>query len=553
MNQKSGKKICLSILGILFLVTQLNWGCTIVAAGRKATVDGSVIVSHTDGGAESRIHVVPAMRFRKGAQAPVYWGIQNGKSALRDYGEIIGYIPQVERTYAYIHSGIPHINEHQLAIGESTSAQRKALRVSRDKGAKQIMTVEQAMVFALQRCKTAKGAVKLITTLTETYGFLPSCGEGSEILAIADTREVWVLELLSVGYAWEPGCGKPGVIWAAQRLPDDHVTMVPNFSVIKEIDLSRPEAFMASENYMREAVDRGWYDPQSGKPFVWQEVYAPLTAEYAIGRFWLFYSRQAPSLREWPRRSLSNPYKSYDNYHAAFEPLSIYPTSVKPEKKISLQDVMAFQRSVFEGTIYDMTSDVDWLVPDHAGNLKKSPLTTPFPTRDMRELLDINWRRNVSRGGYGMIAQLRDWLPDGLGGIYWFYLDNQYTSTYVPIYCGVREISPLYNTYDPDRYSDDSARWAIDFVDNLLYLKWQEAIQDLWKVRDAMEKKFFDEQAAVDEKAAAMYKKSPHKAREYLTLLTKKRMAEVVEMYRDLRNLLISKYTNNKQGSGMDG
>jgi dipeptidase len=310
---------------------------------------------------------------------------------------------------------------------------------------------------------------------------------------------------------------------------------------------------MASKNYMQEAIDRGWYDPESGKPFIWQDVYAPLPVEYAISRFWLFYSQQAPSLRKWPRRSLSHPYKSYDNYHSTFEPLSIYPTTVKPEKKISVQDVMAFQRSVFKGTVYDMTSDVDWLVPDKEGNLKKSPLTTPFPTKDMRELLDINWRRNVSRGGYGMISQLRGWLPDGLGGIYWFYVDNQYTSTYVPIYGGVREISKYYSTYDPDNYSDDSARWAIDFVDNLLYLKWQEAIKDLWKVRNAMEKRFFDEQAGVDQKVAAMYQKSPNRARKYLTDLTKKRMSDVVKMYRDLRNLLISKYTNNKQGSGMNG
>ncbi len=129
----------------------------------------------------------------------------------------------------------------------------------------------------------------------EEYGFLPSCGVDSETLAIGDTEEVWILELFSVGQEWTPESGKLGVLWAAQRLPDDHVAMVPNFPIIKEIDLSKPEEFMASKNYMQEAIDRGWYDPKSGKPFIWQDVYAPLPAEYAISRFWLFYSLQAPS------------------------------------------------------------------------------------------------------------------------------------------------------------------------------------------------------------------------------------------------------------------
>ncbi len=144
---------------------------------------------------------------------------------------------------------------------------------------------------------------------------------------------------------------------------------------------------------------------------------------------------------------------------------------------------MAFQRSTFEGTIYDKTEDYDWYVPDGKGGMKKSPLATPFPSKDMRELLDINNRRNVARpqGFYGMIAQLRGWLPDPIGGIYWVFLDNAYTSPYVPIYAGTRETADCYKNYDPTTYSAESACWAIDFVDNLLYLKWQEAIKDVWE------------------------------------------------------------------------
>ena len=521
--------------------------CTDIVVGKKASVDGSVITSHTGCCSECRVHVVPAQAFEKGARAPVYYGLQDVKKPLHQYGEIIGYIPQVEKTYAYFHSGYSHMNEFQLAIGESTLSQRDELKVDRTTG-KQIMTIEQAMIFALQRCKNARDAVRLIASLVEEFGFLPSCGPESEALCIADPQEVWVMEVFSVGPEWEPEKGKLGAIWAAQRVPDDHIAIVPNWSIIKEIDLNNPDYFLASSNYMQVAIDFGWHNPEDGKPFVWQEVYSPLPREWAVGRFWLFFTKFSPALKKWPDKKLHHPISGYDAYHQYIEPLSIYPFSVKPEKKVSVQEVMAFQRSVFEETIYDMTADTDWLVLDGKGGQKKSPLTTPFPTRDMRELLDITWRRMVSRGGYGMVAQLRSWLPNPIGGVYWFYLDNQYVSTYVPIYAGVQEISPLYKTYNPDKFSDDSARWAIDFVDNLLYLRWQEAVKDLRAVRNPLEAGFFQKIKDVDIKALDLYRKDPQEAKKYLTDFTRVSMEQIVDMYKKLRILLITKYTNNKLG-----
>jgi dipeptidase len=542
----------LVILTCLFLKTgpmsASDDHCTDIIVGKKASLDGSVITSHTGCGAECRVHRVPAQVFKKGEMAPVYYGIQDVKKPLRNYGKIIGQIPQVERTYAYFHSAYPHMNEFQLAIGESTLSQRDELKVDIAWGARQIMTIEQAQLFALQRCKTARETVKLIGFLMEKYGFLPSCGPESEALCIADPNEAWVFEVFSVGMDWDPDSGKSGAIWAAQRVPDDHVAIVPNWSIIKEIDLNQTDDFMASENHKQFAIDRGWYDPDSGKPFIWQEVYAPVPREWAVGRLWLFYSTVAPHYKEWPRKKLSNPFKGYDAYHQYLEPLSYYPFSVKPEKKMSVQDVITFQRSVFEGTIYDMTADKDWMIPDGRRGMKKSPLTTPFPTKDMRELLDITYRRMVSRGGYGMVAQLRGWLPDPIGGVYWFYLDNQYVSTYVPIYAGVQSISPLYKTYDPEKFSDGSARWAIDFVDNLLYLNWQNAIKDLQKVRDPLEVSFFKDLKTVEQKAMALLKKDPEQMKYFLTEYTRTCMEKTVEMYQKLKELLITKYTNNKLG-----
>jgi dipeptidase len=521
--------------------------CTDIIVGKKASKDGSVITSHTGCGPECRVHVVPGRTFKKGAQAAVYYGLQDVNKPINKYGEILGYIPQVERTFTYFHSAYSHMNEFQLAIGESTLSQREELKVDRHSG-KQIMTIEQAQTFALQRCKTAREAIKLIASLVEKYGFLPSCGPESEALCIADPHEAWILEVFSVGKDWNPNSGELGAIWAAQRVPDDHVAIVPNWSVIKEIDLSKPDQFMASKNYRKVAINFGWYDPKGTKPFIWQEVYSPVPREWAVSRFWLFFTTVAPS-KAWPVKKLSTLFKGYDSYHQYIEPLSIYPFSIKPEKKLSVQDVIAFQRSVYQGTVYDMTADTDWLVPDREGRLKKSPLTTPFPTKPMRELLDITWRRNVSKGGYGMVAQLRSWLPDSIGGVYWFYLDNQYVSTYVPIYAGVEKISPLYKTYNPKQFSEDSARWAIDFVDNLLYLRWQDAIKDLRAFRDPLESGFFKEQKKFESKVLAVFKHSPRKAAKLVTDYTTRCMEQTVNMYRKLRYLLITKYTNNNQGS----
>ena len=520
--------------------------CTDIIVGKLASVDGSVITSHTGAAPECRVHVVPAQTFEKGTKAPVYYGIQDVKTPLYDYGKIIGYIPQVEKTYAYFHSGYPHMNEHQLSIAESTMDQKKVLELCYEDGCKQIMSIEQAQLFALQRCKKAEDAVKLIGHLVETYGFLPTCYKSGEALCIADPNNAWVMEVFAVGPDWAPESGKLGAVWAAQRVPDDHITVVPNCSIIKEVDENDTTNFILSKNYKQFAVDRGWYNPNSGQPFSWQATYAPIAREWAIGRFWLFYSTFAPNYKKWPDKYLNSTHDGYDAYHQYLEPLSFYPFSVKPEKKLSVQDVIAFQRSVFEGTIYDMTADTDWLIPDGKGGMVKSPLTTPFPTKELRELLDITWRRNVSRGGYGMVAQLRDWLPDPIGGVYWFYVDNQFVSAYVPIYAGVQEISPLYKTFDPDQYDEKSARWAVDFVDNLLYLRFQEGVKDLWAMRNPLEQSFFDERSKIDEEALELYRKDPQFAKKYLTNYTKERMEKTVQMFIELRNLLISKYTNNK-------
>lgn len=538
------------ILGLILLTNPSSYSCTVIAVGKNASADGSVIISHTDTGPDSRIFFVPGKSFKKGEMAPIFWGIQDADRPLNDDGKILGYLPQVEQTYGYFHSAYSHMNEYQLGIAESTTNQRKELICTMENG-KQIMTIEQAMIFALQRYKKAREAVQFIGDLCTTYGFLPSSGDGSEALVIADTEEAWVFEVFGVGPGWTPESKKPGAIWAAQRLSDDHATMIPNWSIIKEINPKDKANFMVSANYMQEAIDRGWYNPKSGKPFVWQEAYAPIPEEFATSRFWLFYHTFMPNLKEWPDRMLdpSNPYKGKQPYFQYVEPISIYPFSAVPEKKIGVQDVIAFQRSTFEGTIYDMTSYPEWLVPDGKGNYVKSPLATPFPNSEMRKLIKQTYRRPVARhrGHYGMVMQLRGWLPKEIGGVYWVYLDNPYFSPYVPIYSGNLSVAETYNTYDPNKYDEKSARWAIDFVDNMANLRFQDIANDIRAVRDPFEAEMFNNQKAVEDEAMGLYKKDPKLAQEYLTKYSNDKMDRVTEMFLNLRDQIIVKYTNNQE------
>lgn len=535
-----------ALLTAAMLVTN-SFACTVIVVGKKVSKDGSVIVSQTDNGDDSRIRVYPRMKYKAGEMAPVYFGIQEVNRPLNDLGEVIGYIPQVEETYQFFMSAYPHMNEHQLALAESTTSMRDELKFERGQG-DQIMTIEQAQMFALQRFKTAREAVVFIGGLMETYGFLPSCVGESESLAIADANEAWIFEVMAVGAGWKKDSGKPGAIWVAQRVPDDHVAIIPNWSVIKEIDENDPANFLFSPNYKSFAIEKGWYNPNGSKPFVWQDIYAPIPREWATGRFWLFYKQVAPGFYPWPDRSLKTPFDTQNPYVQFVEPISIYPFSVKPEMNLSVQDVIAYQRSVFEGTIYDMSEDPDWYIPDADGKMYKSPLATPFPTREMRKLLDLDWRRNVARGGYGMVAQLRSWLPAAIGGVYWVYQDNQYPGIYQPIYAGVTDINPVFSTYNPNEYSDKSLRWAIDFVDNLLYLRWQDAMKDVRAKRDPLEASYFEQLPAIDQKALELYSKNPDKGRKVLTDWSWQKMDEAMKVYLDLRNEILVKYTNNKQG-----
>lgn len=497
--------------------------CTDILVGRDASVDGSVITSHTcDGQYDSRLQIVPAAKHAPGDMAPVWEFIVNGDlKPLKKLGEI----PEAAETGKYFHIAYPFMNERQLIIGETTIGGRKETANS-DRA---IMTIEQLEVYALQRCSTAREAIQLMGDLAVKYGYRESCDLG-ECLTVSDRDEVWVFEIFGVGPLWTPESGKPGAVWAARRVPDDHVCVVPNISRIGEIDPSDPD-LMVSDNYLDTAVELGLYDPESGEPFIWKNVYGD--AENAsIGsrtRLWRVYSALCPS-RKW------------DMWTAA----ETYPFSVKPEEQVSVRDLIELFRDTMAGTQFDMTNDADWFVKGKDAWVK-SPLATPQVNSTWRSLLDIEYYRPIARYycSYFFVSQARSWLPDPIGGVAWFGLDNPETSLFVPVYSGVNSVPEAWAKADRSKLDWSSAWWSFALVDDLVNQRYQEMFPELKKLRDPLQERFYAEQEAVEKKAVELWETDPEAARRFLTEYTGRCLDEAHQLYRGLVDQFLFKLNNN--------
>lgn len=519
------------------VISFLGWSllaeaCTVIVAGKDATVDGSVIASQTaDGWYDSNLRVVAAARHGVDEKTSIY------VDTLGDDGKIpvkVGEIDEVTNTYKYFHTGYSSFNEHQLSICESTIGQKDELKTFRPE-AKAIMTVEQLSILALQRTTKARDAVKLIGNLAEEYGFLGSCSNEGEALAIADTREVWIMEIMSVGFDWTPESGKPGVIWVARRVPDDHVAVIANASRIGVIDPEDNINFMYSSNYMDPAIKSGWYDPDSKVPFNWSEAYSPSWGAWTPSSMWVrsrvfyIYHKLAPSIVEDPYAELKS-----------------YPFSFKTRKPVSVKTVVALFRSTLDGTPFSMENSKEWFIAGVNGELKKSDLATPFPDRDIRKLLNIPYARPVAaRTSYSFVSQSRSWLPDAIGGVMWFSLGVPHFSCYVPIYAGVDSILSNWNNFDRSIFNSLSARWCINLAGDMVNRRYQKAIKDLRRFRDPMEKSFFNKQSANEKKALNFYNESPEKCSSFLSDMVREDMKKVLDNYWIFCQEAIARYTGS--------
>lgn len=504
-------------------------GCTSITVGKNASVDGSVITSHTDDSHRTRswMDIQPAKNYKPGEMVPMYKRSADDTKAMPAYKhEKIGEIPQVEHTYQYINSAYPCMNEKQLGIGESTFGGREELQS--DEGLIDCQRLCQLMV---ERCSTARQAIQMADELTKKYGW----NDYGECLTIADPKEVWHFEIVG------PGKGKTGAVWVAQRVPDDHIAVNVNASTIKKIDLSKPDYFRASDNIYDVAKENGWWNEDETFRFCY--VYAP-ESRNAIGsrrREWRIFDLLAPSLNLDPNAQ-------------------DYPFSVKPDKKVTLDDLVMVFKDYYEGTPYDMTRNIK--ATDENGKTIISPLANPFMPYDQLEISNVSggWysvddetgdisflgERTIARWYtmYATIIQCRNWLPDEIGGVVWLAQDNVATSIYVPVYCSVTDLPQSYKT--PGRvngYTRESAWWAFNRMGTLAAQRWGDMRHDVDAVWNPMQKELFNNQLKIEEEALNLYKeKNPQKTIKYLNQYSNDWANKVVDEAWKLGDFLWTKY-----------
>ena len=518
--------------------------CTSIMVGKKATTDGSVITCHScDGNYRTWLNIIPHKKYGEGAMRKVSWGLMHNefygdKRNVTEKGEI----PQVAETYSYLNTCYPSLNEKQLAMGETTFGGKQSME--NDDG---LFLIEELQAIAMERCTNARDAIRLMGDLATKYGY----GDSGECLTVADKNEVWHFEIMGAGVE------KIGAVWAAVRIPDDHVGVSANICRISTLDLSKPDYYMASENVISLAEQLGFYDKKSGEPF----------------RFWKAYGGRKPfSTREWYVLSTMAPSL---NLTADMDEL---PFSVKAEKKVSVRDVMAYYRNTYEGTDLDATKNV--LVPKNnfgrrgapgaeatpapAPEMVKSLLASPFMSRDLVNLVNslkpgtVEGSRTIAISGcsYSNVIQCRDWLPDDIGGVAWFAFDNPACSPRIPIYAGTLSLPDNFEICGQKKFRADAAIWNFRETNRLAELKWERTRNIVEDATKAFEDQAFTELPMIDMMAVELMKADqgkepekdqrgnikPAKYREFMTQYTNDFARAAMTKWMELKGQLWTMY-----------
>ncbi len=505
-------------------------GCTVVMVGKKASTDGSVISTHTCdcGFCDWTWRYVPPADHEADSKRKIYHFSQfvtpPPSTGLRWDAIEDNYtgleIPQVPHTYGYFHGLFGYMNDNQVAIGESTIGCRKQMENNTPTPK---VDITMLTLIAMERATTARDAIKIMGELAVKYGY--GSVDTGEMLALSDPNEIWIFEIMPVGPLWTPDSGQAGAIWCAQRIPDDHVSVCPNESRIGEIDLENKDYFMASENVKSYAIERGYFDPDSGKPFSWKRAYSP--GEYSAasskgsrGRLWRFFDLVAPSKKFSPDT-----------------PNMDLPFSVKPDEKLDVESVIEILRDKFDDTQFFTAKGLQ-------GGPFQNPNRLPYGfTLDGKK---YNTPRciSVNRPEYITITQCRDWLPNPVGGIIWIAFGAMDTDCFMPFYQGVTEIPKSFQFGDHWEFDRKSARWAFDYVDFHTQVVYSYAIQDVRNAQEKWEKSAIERISQTDDYAMKLYKESPEQARQYLTEYCNNNANLVVNAWWELGDQLLVKYNH---------
>ena len=487
-----------------------SMACTNFIFTKGSTTDGSVMItysadSHTLYG---ELYHWPAKDWPAGSMLDVTeW----------DTGKPLGKIPQVAHTY----NVIGNMNENQVAIGETTYGGREELQTQ--KGA--IVDYGSLIYIALQRSKTAREAIKVFGELTEKYGY---ASEG-ESFSISDANEAWILEMIGKGE------GQLGAVWVALRIPDGYVCGHANQARITTFPLNDPQNCMYAKDVITFARSKGYFDGKDAE-FSFSDTYAPVTfsgARACEARVWAMFNRVNANMGQYQDYAMGHLIKGTWGYTTNRMPLWI-----KPDKKVSVHEVMNLMRDHYEGTKMDMTKDIG------AG-----PFDCPYRWRPMTMKVDsvayIQERAvSTQQTGFVFVAQSRSWLPDPIGGIFWFGVDDTYTMVFSPMYCSMTKVPDAYRVGNGDllHYSATSAFWTFSQVSNWAYTKYNYMIKDIRPVQQEMEEKYITETASVDKKALDLYKKDKPATIKFLTEYSVETGQATVKRWQAMYRYLLVKY-----------
>lgn len=430
------------------------FSCTSIMVGRNASSDGAVITSHTcDGNYRTWVDIVPSVTYLNDTTVNVFRNRLHTESVKGSFSMTLkGEVFQpAGTTFRFVDTAYPSLNEKQLAMGETTITGRSELV-----NPEGMFMIEELQKIALQRCSTARDAISLIGELVKEYGY----GDWGECLTIADKNEVWHFEVFGEGK------DRIGGVWAAVRIPDDHVGVSANISRISSIDLSNPDYYMASDNVLEVARRLGFWDGK--EPFCFWKAYAGGNyygedKSFHLREFFIL-NKLAPSL------------------HLSFDSREL-PISVKPDKPVSAEDVMALLAETYENTEYDVTRNLKVTVRDKStGEVDTviSPAANPWMTGDTRNMLnalkpgsvDGNRLVAVPQCAYSTVIELHADLPDDVGGVLWIAFDNPGQSPRIPIFCGTTSLPDCFSLCGQYGYDRNSMVWKFRRANKLATVRW---------------------------------------------------------------------------------
>ena len=488
-------------------------GCTNFLVTPGASVNGSAMITYA---ADSHVlygelYFRPAADYPPGAMHDVYeW----------DTNKFLGRIPQLSHTY----SVVGNMNEHQVAIGETTYTGRTELIDTTG-----IVDYGSLMYITLQRARTSREAVNIMGDLVAKHGYRSS----GESFSIADPNEVWIMEMIGKGTEMVTEGGKTnnkykGAVWVAVKIPDGYVSGHANQARIRQFPLDDPENCLYAPDVIDFAREKGYYEG-SDEDFSFSDTYAPVDfggARFCDVRVWSFF------------KDIYDGMDQYFDYVKGEDLENRMPLYIKPNRKLSNRDLMNFMRDHLEGTELDMTADAG------AG-----PFGRPYRWRPLTWEHDgstyINERATATQQtGFSFVAECRPMKPDWLGGIFWFGIDDAAATTYVPMYCGMTGVPESYAVGNGDllTYSETSAFWTFSFVSNFSYLRYNVMMEDVRKVQSELEEKYTSEVIDIDAAAAAIYETNPELAREYITNYSVNMGDYTVQRYKELGQFLLVKY-----------